>query len=90
MITTTIAISHMHSQVIKAAGQGWFSGQIPADAQRNLIKGTMTEVVFHTTVRNGAALDLQSGLAASQQAETCPGACCPPSSLRKHDAKIVV
>lgn len=46
------SLTSSQSQVIKAAGQGWFSGQIPADAQRNLIKGTMTEVVVSVKTNN--------------------------------------
>jgi hypothetical protein len=42
----------------KAAGQGWFSGQIPADAQRNLIKGTMTEVVVSVKTNNSDSTKL--------------------------------
>ncbi|OGM39384.1 hypothetical protein ABOM_011805 [Aspergillus bombycis] len=33
----------MQSQAIKAAGQVWLSGQIPADAQGNLVKGSTVE-----------------------------------------------
>ncbi|KAJ6118528.1 hypothetical protein N7471_013148 [Penicillium samsonianum] len=49
-----------YSQAIKAAGQVWLSGQIPADAQGNLIKGTMTEQT-QAIIKNTKAILKASG-----------------------------
>ncbi|KAJ5952861.1 uncharacterized protein N7479_011274 [Penicillium vulpinum] len=49
-----------YSQAIKAAGQVWLSGQIPADAQGNLIKGTMTEQT-QAIIKNTEAILNASG-----------------------------
>ncbi|KAJ5329585.1 hypothetical protein N7452_009975 [Penicillium brevicompactum] len=45
---------------IKAAGQVWLSGQIPADAQGNLIKGSMTEQT-KAIIKNTEAILKASG-----------------------------
>ncbi|KAK4867114.1 hypothetical protein LT330_007855 [Penicillium expansum] len=49
-----------YSQAIRAAGQVWLSGQIPADAQGNLIKGTMTEQT-RAIIKNTEAILKASG-----------------------------
>ncbi|CAI7633627.1 unnamed protein product [Penicillium glandicola] len=49
-----------YSQAIKAAGQVWLSGQIPADAQGKLIKGTMTEQT-QAIIKNTEAILKASG-----------------------------
>ncbi|KAJ5348880.1 hypothetical protein MYU51_007191 [Penicillium brevicompactum] len=49
-----------YSQAIKAAGQVWLSGQIPADAQGNLIKGSMTEQT-KAIIKNTEAILKASG-----------------------------
>ncbi|OQD62318.1 hypothetical protein PENPOL_c013G07514 [Penicillium polonicum] len=49
-----------YSQAIKAAGQVWLSGQIPADTQGKLIKGTMTEQT-RTIIKNTEAILKASG-----------------------------
>ncbi|CAG8934339.1 unnamed protein product [Penicillium salamii] len=49
-----------YSQAIKAAGQVWLSGQIPADAQGNLIKGSMTEQT-QAIIKNTEAILKASG-----------------------------
>ncbi|KAJ5813053.1 hypothetical protein N7447_010076 [Penicillium robsamsonii] len=49
-----------YSQAIKAAGQVWLSGQIPADAQGNLIKGSMTEQT-QVIIKNAEAILKASG-----------------------------
>ncbi|OQE44102.1 hypothetical protein PENCOP_c002G07903 [Penicillium coprophilum] len=49
-----------YSQAIKAAGQVWLSGQIPADAQGNLIKGTISEQT-QAIIKNTEAILKASG-----------------------------
>ncbi|OGE55761.1 hypothetical protein PENARI_c004G02844 [Penicillium arizonense] len=49
-----------YSQAIKAAGQVWLSGQIPADAEGNLIKGTMAEQT-QAIIQNTEAILKASG-----------------------------
>jgi enamine deaminase RidA (YjgF/YER057c/UK114 family) len=46
----------LQSQAIKAAGQVWLSGQIPADAQGNLIKGSIAEQTKAIIKNTGAIL----------------------------------
>ncbi|KAJ5770187.1 uncharacterized protein N7511_002238 [Penicillium nucicola] len=45
---------------IKAAGQVWLSGQIPADAEGNLIQGSITEQT-ETIIKNTEAILKASG-----------------------------
>ncbi|OQD90602.1 hypothetical protein PENANT_c001G04504 [Penicillium antarcticum] len=49
-----------YSQAIKAAGQVWLSGQIPADAEGNLIKGSITEQT-EIIIKNTEAILKASG-----------------------------
>lgn len=53
-------LTSSQSQAIKAAGQVWLSGQIPADAQGKLIKGTMTEQT-QAIIKNTEAILKASG-----------------------------
>lgn len=53
-------LTSSQSQAIKAAGQVWLSGQIPADAQGNLIRGTMTEQT-QAIIKNTEAILKASG-----------------------------
>lgn len=53
-------LTSSQSQAIRAAGQVWLSGQIPADAQGNLIKGTMTEQT-KAIIKNTEAILKASG-----------------------------
>ncbi|KAJ5686800.1 hypothetical protein N7455_009544 [Penicillium solitum] len=53
-------LTNSQSQAIKAAGQVWLSGQIPADAQGKLIKGTMTEQT-QAIIKNTEAILKASG-----------------------------
>ncbi|KAF4155547.1 hypothetical protein CNMCM8927_008597 [Aspergillus lentulus] len=49
-----------YSQAIKAAGQVWLSGQVPADAQGNLVKGSVTEKT-QAIIRNTEAILHEAG-----------------------------
>ncbi|KAJ5195864.1 hypothetical protein N7449_006343 [Penicillium cf. viridicatum] len=49
-----------YSQATKAAGQVWLSGQIPADTQGKLIKGTITEQT-QAIIKNTEAILKASG-----------------------------
>ncbi|KAL4894786.1 YjgF-like protein [Aspergillus ambiguus] len=49
-----------YSQATKAAGQIWLSGQIPADAQGNLIKGSVAEKT-QAIIRNTEAILHEAG-----------------------------
>lgn len=53
-------LTSSQSQAIKAAGQVWLSGQIPADAQGKLIKGTMAEQT-QAIIKNTEAILKASG-----------------------------
>ncbi|PLB53514.1 YjgF-like protein [Aspergillus steynii IBT 23096] len=48
------------SQAIKSPGHVWLSGQIPADAEGNLIKGSMTEQA-QAIIKNTEAILLEAG-----------------------------
>lgn len=48
------------SQAIKAAGHVWLSGQIPADAQGNLITGSVAEKT-QAIIRNTEAILNEAG-----------------------------
>lgn len=50
----------MQSQTIKAGGHVWLSGQIPADAQGNLIKGSTVQKT-KAIIQNTKAIPKEAG-----------------------------
>ncbi|PYH88625.1 hypothetical protein BO71DRAFT_488619 [Aspergillus ellipticus CBS 707.79] len=56
----TVTNIAMHSQAIRAGDHVWLSGQIPADAQGNLIRGSIADQT-QAIIRNTDAILQEAG-----------------------------